>query len=481
MYRYDSIVVGGGVSGLLSALVLSKSGKKVLVLERRKTLGNNCYSYFVDGYQVDTGPHAITQLHENGPLAYLMKSYFDYVPVFVDYGDYFIRTEKGLKEVPTDLAGYITMDVLPRKDRLIVAQALAKMLVLWQFGTDLSKISVYECLPWDKLSSDTAEFIDTFSYFLSGRSMKDTSVQRMFVGNGLVEESIQNDLTYEKNFYHNLFEEAKKLSYTGRLLNNRKVSYNQFYPRDGLKAIIDSILYSLPQTVEIKTNAAVKEIITENNVATGVSTKEDSYYADLIVYSAFAKDLPKYVKNLPANYVSDLNKIKQSKTLTIWLGLNEEFEEFNYVGGEIWFKKKAFWAMPISNYNKSFAPKGKKLVGFMFSIDENNDIKSEKRAAYDTILNVYPNIENFIDMVHYQITTPEKAAVSIDGFIADNETPIKNLYVVGTDADDRSMGVTRASYSVVKLIKILKKEGYIESRSKRLELPFCSQVISSRT
>ena len=117
--------------------------------------------------------------------------------------------------------------------------------------------------------------------------------------------------------------------------------------------------------------------------------------------------------------------------------------------------------MPISYYNRSFAPEGKKLVGFMFSIDESNDIKSEKHNAYETILHVYPNICKFIDMIHYQITTPEKAAVSIGGIIANTETPIKNMYIVGTDADDRSMGITRASYSVVKLITVLQKDGYI--------------------
>lgn len=31
MNKYDSIVVGGGISGLFSALALSKAGKKVLV------------------------------------------------------------------------------------------------------------------------------------------------------------------------------------------------------------------------------------------------------------------------------------------------------------------------------------------------------------------------------------------------------------------------------------------------------------------
>lgn len=456
--KYDSIVVGGGVSGLLSALVLSKSGKKVLVLEKNNFLGNNCNSYTVDGYQVDTGPHAITQLRRGGPLTYLMNNYFDYIPAFVDYGNYFIRTEKGLRDVPTTLAGYLTLDILPGKDRLTIVRALAKMVLLRRMGKDLTKISVYECLPWDMLSSDTAEFVDTFCYFLSGRSMRETSVQRMFVGGAFVEENLQDDMM-EKSSYHDVVGKANIC----RLLNNKKVSYDQYYPRDGLKAIVNAVQFSFPKTVEIKTNAAVQEIITKDSTATGVSTKEGSYYADKIVYSAFVKDIPDYIRDLPAQYVSQLKMVKQSRTLTIWLGIDEKFGEFNYTGGEVWFRRKAFWAMPISNYNKNFAPDGKKLVGFMFNIDEGTDYESAKRDAYDTILRVYPGIERFIDMTHYQLTIPEKAAVAVNGFIANTETPIKNLYVVGTDADNRSMGITRAAYSVVKLIKVLRKEGYIDN------------------
>lgn len=462
MKSYHSIVVGGGVSGLLSALVLSKSGKKVLVLEKNRKLGNNCNSYFVNGYRVDTGPHAITQLHKGGPLRYLMENYFDYIPAFADYGNYFIRDKDGLKGVPTTLKGYLTMDILPRKDRLILAQSLTKMLLSWQFGTDLSNISVYQCLPWNILSSDTKEFMDTFSYFLSGKSAKETSVQRMFVGSGFIEEDIEKDITHENN-EHQYIDKFKRMSYVSRLLNNNKVDYNQYYPRNGLKAILDAIQYSLPENVEIKTNTAIEQIITENNTAKGVLTNEDSYFADTIIYSAFAKDLPKYVTDLPASYVSDLSRIKQSKALTIWLGLDEEFEEFNYIGGEVWFKQKPFWAMPISNYNKSFAPRGKKLVGFMFSIDENNSLESEKLDAYETILRVYPGINEHIDMIHYQITVPEKASVAINGFIAETVTPVKNLYLVGTDVDDRSMGITRAAYSVVKLIAVLRKEQILNS------------------
>lgn len=461
MNKYDSIIVGGGMSGLLSALVLSKSGKKVLVIEKKKHLGNNCNSYVVDGYQVDTGPHAITQLFKGGPLNYLMDNYFDYVPVFIDYGDYFIRDEDGLKEVPTTLKGYLTMNLLPIKDRIIITQALTKMLLLWELGNNISNVSVQECLPWDDLSSDTIEFMNTFSYFLSGKPAKETSVQRMFVGGGFIDEDVESYIANKSNGYEYIYDKFKKMSNISKLLNNNKVDYNQFYPRNGLKAILKAILYSLPETVEIKKGCPVEQIIIENNIAKGVLTKEDSYFADTIIYSAFAKDLPLYVMNLPESYVSDLNKIKQSRSLTIWLGLDEEFKEFNYMGGEVFFKNKPFWAMPISNYNKSFAPQGKKLVGFMFPINENSSLKSEKLDAYDTILRVYPGIKNYIDMIHYQITIPEKASVSIDGFIADTVTPIKSLYLVGTDVDSHSMGITRASYSVIKLIKVLKKNGVI--------------------
>ncbi|MGB5100786.1 MAG: FAD-dependent oxidoreductase, partial [Methanothrix sp.] len=71
MKKNDVIVIGSGISGLLSALVLSREGKKVLILEKEGYIGGVCRSYDVSGYRVDTGPHIITRL-ENGPLKELM-------------------------------------------------------------------------------------------------------------------------------------------------------------------------------------------------------------------------------------------------------------------------------------------------------------------------------------------------------------------------------------------------------------------------
>jgi phytoene dehydrogenase-like protein len=481
MKKYDVIVVGAGVSGLLAALTLSKHGKKVLVLEKSRHLGGNCNSYTVDGYQVDTGAHAITHLLE-GPLKRLMDNYFDFLPVFEDYGYYYVRTENAFMKVPSNLRDFVTFDVLPRKDRVLLSQTLTKAFTLSSFGIDLSNQSVYDFLP-KNLSKDTYDFVDTISKFLSGRSMRETSAQRVLWGSSFLRDSITQEqfdamigkpdlkklqstesilasiLPYHlhASLQARMTRVAQPFTSLERLATN-EVNNSQGYPRKGLKALVNAILYSLPETVEIKKECEVTSILVQDDRAAGVEADE-IYTSDLIIYTGFATELPKLIKDLPNDYAGDLTGIVHSKSLTIWLGLAEELPEFNYTGSEIWFKDFAYWAMPISNYDPSLAPKDKQLVGFSFIIDENESEECELKKAYNTIFRAHPTIEKHIEMQHEQVMIPEKAAVTTDGKFADIRTPIRNLYIAGTDTDKRSMGITRASYSIIELLKILNEDG----------------------
>ncbi|MDD2615531.1 MAG: NAD(P)/FAD-dependent oxidoreductase, partial [Methanosarcina sp.] len=94
-----------------------------------------------------------------------------------------------------------------------------------------------------------------------------------------------------------------------------------------------------------------------------------------------------------------------------------------------------------------------------FVIDENKSEEHELKKAYNMIFHAHPKLEKYVDMQHEQIMIPEKAAVTIDGKFADIRTPVRNLYVAGTDTDKRSMGITRASYSIIELLKILNEDG----------------------
>ena len=481
MKKYDVIVVGAGISGLLAALTLSKHGKRVLILEKNRYLGGNCNSYMVDGYQVDTGVHAITHITE-GPLKRLTDNYFDYLPVFEEYGYYYIRTENSFIKVPSNLKDFVTFDILPRKDRLLLSQTLTKAFTFSSFGIDLSKKSVYDFLP-KNLSKDTCDFVNTMCVSLSGKSMTETSANRVLYGSNFVRDSITQEqfdsmigkLESKKRQstesilasilpYHlhaslqsRMTKVTQPFTSLERLATN-DVNNSQGYPRKGLKALLNAIFYSLPETVEIKSECEVKAILVEDGKVLGVEADE-IYTAELVIYTGFATQLPNLIKDLPSDYTKDLSQIVHSKSLTIWLGLKEQLPEFNYIGSEIWFKDFAYWATPISNYDPSLAPKNKQLVGFSFVIDENSDDEKALKKAYEIIYRAVPGIEKHIDMQHEQIMIPEKAAVTINGKFADIRTPIQNLYVAGTDTDRRSMGITRAAYSIIELLKILNEDG----------------------
>jgi all-trans-retinol 13,14-reductase len=466
MAEYDAIIVGGGISGLLSALTLSKHGKKVLLLEKDDIVGGNCNSYDVDGFQVDTGPHAITHLRE-GPLRRLMDEYFTYMPFFVDYGHYYVRTEKGLTKIPSNIKDFVTFDVLPRKDRLMLSQSLTVALTQMIFGMLDDGQPVYDYLP-KGLSDDTYDFVNAIAYFLSGKSMKETSVNRVLYGSSFVRDSVSEDIFEDieapsgTSYASLITDKLSKYQLKGHLISlsrlaTNKVAYAQAYPRGGLRSLLKSVLYSMPETVQIKTGSRVCKILTAGEKAIGVATDTDSYISDTVVYTGFVKSLPSLV-SLPSDYLKKLSTIDQTLSLTIWLGLKEKMKEFDYTGSEVWFRGGAYWAMPISNYDASLAPKGKQLVGFTFVIDDKNNIDSEKKKALELIMRAVPDIENKIEMTHYQVTIPEKAAVTIHGYFAGPRSPIKDLYLAGTDTDSRSMGVTRAAYSVLEMLKAMKED-----------------------
>lgn len=63
--RYHAIIIGGGHNGLVTAAYLSRAGKKVLVLERREMLGGCAVTEELwPGYRVSTGAYLISLLQE---------------------------------------------------------------------------------------------------------------------------------------------------------------------------------------------------------------------------------------------------------------------------------------------------------------------------------------------------------------------------------------------------------------------------------
>lgn len=75
MQRYDVVIVGSGLGGLLCAYILGKEGMNVCVLEKNKQFGGCLQTFTRDGCVFDTGVHYIGSL-EPGQILHRYFSYF---------------------------------------------------------------------------------------------------------------------------------------------------------------------------------------------------------------------------------------------------------------------------------------------------------------------------------------------------------------------------------------------------------------------
>lgn len=448
--HYDIVVVGAGISGLLSALALSKEGKKVLILEKEDYIGGVCRSYKVNGYTVDTGPHIITRL-DSGPLKVLMDRYFEFVPYFVPFGRYYIRLDGQLKAFPWSVKDWMTFDLLPIEDRSLLMKAVFDIAYMLNTGADMTQVSIQDIMP-KSLSTPSVAFLDYLSYFMLGTGPENAPVSRFIDRKNYKIEKPKED-------------NGISIPYVGRLYNmliGGKPT-DQYYPRGGVQKITDSLIYSMPKSVDIHLGEELVEVNTKKtrkrheivDKVSGVTTSKAQYDADMVIYSGFATEIPGLVKaRLPSEYVDNLSTIEKVRSLTVWLGLNEPV--FRDEGSEMWISTDPdtyhTWLIPTSNYDSSLAPKDKHLVGFAFIVPPGTSSDEAKEKARHTIFSTVPALEKYMDMVHYQELVPEKATWSINAGFGDVVTPIENMYCVGSDSYKRSMGLTRASYSVLKML-----------------------------
>src|SRR4051794_25632705 len=73
---FDAIVIGSGIGGLSAAALLSRAGKRVLVLERHYVVGGLTQTFKRRGYEWDVGLHYMGDVHRPGSR---LRAVFDYV------------------------------------------------------------------------------------------------------------------------------------------------------------------------------------------------------------------------------------------------------------------------------------------------------------------------------------------------------------------------------------------------------------------
>ena len=73
MQSYDVAVIGAGIGGLVSAALLAKEGKHVLVLEQQRDVGGCAATFSHRGFRFDSGATIGSGFQANGPMQWLAE------------------------------------------------------------------------------------------------------------------------------------------------------------------------------------------------------------------------------------------------------------------------------------------------------------------------------------------------------------------------------------------------------------------------
>lgn len=248
--QLDTIIVGGGFSGLAAASILHKANKKFILLEARERLGGRTHTkHFEDGKYVDLGGQWIGPTQDR--MYQLAKEYG--VSWYETYNEgknildlnKTIRTYTGL--IPKiDVASLINIDYLLKK-----LERLAKQVPLE------SPWSAHKASEWDRISLE--EFVRKHSY---------TSSCYKVVRAGL--ETVYACELNEVSLLHALF-----YIHSGTNLNNL-LSINdgaqQHRIKGGMQLLAERI--AEPFAAAVNFNCPVKRVIQHDD---GVTVEGDDF------------------------------------------------------------------------------------------------------------------------------------------------------------------------------------------------------------
>ncbi|MCK5217785.1 MAG: NAD(P)/FAD-dependent oxidoreductase [Methanosarcinales archaeon] len=390
-----TLIIGGGLGGLLSGAQLAKAGHKVIIFERLPMVGGRFMNLDYKGYTLTSGALHMIPHGPSGPLGTMLKEVGANVDIIPSMPEAFLR-------IPVDGDGHRD---IPFRDfpKLLSWKNRLK----FYYISLLSRIKNQEPKP---LKNWFYPFIDDlwmvkFSDSFFGWSVSLTSEQIS------TEEGIA-------------------------IINNSYRYSGPGVPVGGCGAVIDALKkIILSGGGEIYTHSQVNKIILTNERAVGVEVEGKNISGDIVI-SNIGHQATAQLYNHPQTtefekYQKNINKIKPSAGIKICLGANKPLLGH---GGILLtpYCKRINGVNEVTNIDPSLAPEGKHLIMCHQTL-RSNDIQTEIKLGLDDINDIFQDQEYELLMVQtYHSDWPVNRVGT--GPNPGNTTPIERLFIVGDGA-----------------------------------------------
>ncbi|MFA7289773.1 MAG: NAD(P)/FAD-dependent oxidoreductase [Melioribacteraceae bacterium] len=340
--NFDVIIIGSGISSLTAASILTKLGKKkVLILEKHFKIGGFTHIFKRKGdagnYKWDVGLHYVGDMMQG---SFLRKT-FNYISndairwhempeiydVFV-YPGFSFKTRKGLVNLREDL-----ISAFPDEKNAIIKYFYD----IKKAGGWLSRYSFMQTLP---------VFLRKLFFFIKLPGRKNAlSTLKEYLDANIKDEKLRAIFASQGGDYG--LPPSKVAFVTHALIVNHYIN-GGYYPAGGSKTIADSISPIIQNGGGVlKISAPVQEIIIKDSKAIGVKVNEKTetgieqkeYFADKIISTAGAYIT--YTQLIPKGYAENYKEeIKDfphgSGHINIYLGLKENPKILGFAGENYW-------------------------------------------------------------------------------------------------------------------------------------------------
>ena len=441
---YDVIIAGSGAGGLLAALALTAEDKHVLVLEKAERLGGVWHSYWVDGYRVDQGLHVITRV-TRGAFTRFLKTYLSPPPKFVLHEGWEFRVYDKVGKIPSSIGETLGWPLAGWRGRLGLARIGAKIKTM-----KLEEMQRYKDITF-------LEFMQ--SKGATNQVMLDVMQSAIYMAAGV---PINEASAYEAlRTLKDTDKESSKLDSIMRLFFGSE-EYDEGYVIGGMEGLINRVIETINGDYVL--NAPVTHIHEQDGRVVGCSVKGTTLLHDRIVSNIPLWSMPEIISSEnqeTLNFFKQWSNMKPTYGITLWLGLNRIVigDRKNRV---LVHPTPNRWIVSISSFDPSCAPKGKELVAIaMTTMPGKSKEEMVETMKSNGLEKYYPGILEHVEMEHVQVSYATRAALIPGQTDLDRpgpRTPIKGLYIVGTDTAGSGVGLQQAAQSADGVVQAIRED-----------------------
>jgi phytoene dehydrogenase-like protein len=447
--KYDAIIIGAGIGGLATALMLSHLGRRVLLLEQQKFVGGRCSSFDRQGFHYDLGVHLISR-SDKGIIGDVLRRVGIPNPVKYVYVRPLSSYQGKVCTFPRDFK-----DMVSEKD----------------YNGLLSFLGDIRFMPEEKM----AEY--------------DHITLKTFLSQYTLEPLVHGWVNTVTGIYIGCFMETASTGEFMRCLKWEAEARASGYPYGGCNVIADAYADGIRQFGgDIELGAKVQKIEVERGHVKGVMVGDNLYQSDVIVSNA---DIQNTILNLvgvnyfPSEYVEHVKGLKYTRGgVVVRIALNRKLTDIHMLGSISGFDSEEqalkiskgiipeeidLMVVVPSNFSDKSAPEGKQYVclgagGWGMVPKENKQELIE--AVINTAEHIIPGLRENILWVNAMASDDLNKMLGEHGaFIGVQQTvdqvgdmrpkintPIEGLYIVGCEAGGHGVGIELAASSAVEFM-----------------------------